>query len=158
MVKKPPKPASSERTLAAKLNHLYSMKRRPNGREYSNQYVADAAVATGLVKTCSQAYLWQLRNGTKDNPTTDLLKALAAFFEVPVSYFVDDEVAERVDRQLAGDHDASTSHDIQLIAARAGKLSAAGRQQVRDLVDYVYRLEAAEHTDHSNESSKDDQR
>ncbi len=137
------------RALADKLNHLFATATARGGHEYSNEQVAAAVVATGV--TISQSYIWQLRKGKKDNPTFKHLQALAAFFGVPVSYFFDDEVTDRVNQQLeelkaeqARLHEIMGSSDAQLMALRAGELSPAGRRQVMDLLDVVHRLEQVE--------------
>jgi transcriptional regulator with XRE-family HTH domain len=138
-----------ERSLAGKLNHLFANSTTRSGQEYSNEQVAAAIVATGV--TISQSYIWQLRKGKKDNPTFKHLQALAAFFGVPVSYFFDDEVTDRVDQQLeelkaeqVRLNRIMASSDAQLMALRAGELSPRGRRQVMDLLDVVHRLEQAE--------------
>lgn len=137
------------RPLADKLNHLFAGMTTRGGQEYSNEQVASAIVATGV--TISQSYIWQLRKGNKDNPTYKHLRALAAFFGVPVSYFFDDEVTDRVDQQLAELraeqarlNEIMDSSDAQLMALRAGELSPQRRRQVMDLLDVVHRLERAE--------------
>jgi transcriptional regulator with XRE-family HTH domain len=137
------------RSLADKLNHLFASTTPRSGQEYSNEQAAAAIVATGV--TISQSYIWQLRKGKKDNPTFKHLQALAAFFGVPVSYFFDDGVTDRVDQQLeelrAEQERLNAimgSSDAQLMALRAGELSPAGRRQVMDLLDVVHRLEQAE--------------
>lgn len=138
-----------ERSLADKLNHLFANATTRRGQEHSNEQVAAAIVTTGV--TISQSYIWQLRKGKKDNPTFKHLQALAAFFGVPVSYFFDDEVTDRVDQQLeelrveqARLNKIMGSSDAQLMALRAGELSPRGRRQVMDLLDVVHRLEQAE--------------
>jgi transcriptional regulator with XRE-family HTH domain len=137
------------RSLADKLNHLFANATTRHGQEFSNEHVAAAIVATGV--TISQSYIWQLRKGKKDNPTFKHLQALAAFFGVPVSYFFDDEVTDRVDQQLeelraeqARLNEIMGSSDAQLMALRAGELSPQGRRQVMDLLDVVHRLEQVE--------------
>ena len=153
------KPGPAGQTLAARLNHLFATVRRPDGKEFSNEQVAAAILATKQVKTLSQSYIWQLRNGVKDNPTVSHLRGLAKFFDVPVSYFFDDEDAERVDRKLAEIQaererlaELTGSSELQLLAMRAGELSPERRQQVMDLLDVVYRLEKAERGTHPIES------
>ena len=142
-------------TLAAKLNHLFATRLRPDRKEYSNEQVATAILATKSVKTLSQSYIWQLRNGVKDNPTVRHLQGLSNFFDVPVAYFFDDDVSDRVDQQLEeikAEQDRLTEiaagSELQLLAMRASELSPARRQQVMDLLDVVYRLEQAERGDH----------
>ncbi|MQA10401.1 MAG: XRE family transcriptional regulator [Pseudonocardiaceae bacterium] len=147
----------ASRSLAEKLNYLFASQVSQDGQEYSNEHVATAITTQGDAKI-SQSYIWQLRKAKKDNPTYKHLQALAGFFGVPVSYFFDDEVTDRVNqqlqslkservrlRELAGDSDA------QLMAMRAGELSPHRRQQVMELLDVVYRLEQAERGDASAE-------
>jgi ESX-1-secreted protein regulator len=132
--------------LADKLNHLFAQVRPRNGQEYSNEQVAAAISANGM--TISQSYIWQLRKAKKDNPTLRHLQALADFFGVPAAYFFDEDVAGRVNEQLtvlkaeqAKLTKLANSSDVQLMAMRAGELSAKGRKQVMDLLDVVYQLE-----------------
>lgn len=147
---------SGTRSLGDKLNHLFASVKPRGGQEYSNEHVASAITAKGV--TISQSYIWQLRKSKKDNPTLKHLQALADFFGVPVSYFFDDEVTDRVNEQL--EHlqaqqerlsELAGGSEAQMIAMRAGELSPARRQQVIDLLDVVYRLEQSERGDHGNE-------
>lgn len=86
-------------SLAYKLDRLFTTL-HPAGRgEYTLQEVIDGIRAQGG-PTLSAAYLWQLRNGTRDNPRKDHLDALARFFGVNPSYFFDGEAADQYDRDL----------------------------------------------------------
>lgn len=140
---------AGERSLADKLNHLFARHTSRSGHEYSNEQVAAAIAENGV--TISQSYIWQLRKGKKDNPTFKHLQALAGFFGVPVSYFFDDEVTDRVNEQLKSLQDEQTrlnqlaaGSDAQLMAMRAGELSPDRRRLVMELLDVVYRQEQAE--------------
>ncbi|MGV7761833.1 XRE family transcriptional regulator, partial [Mycobacterium kansasii] len=54
--------------LAAKLNKLFEVMRKPEDPPLSNPAAAQAITEkTGV--PISAAYLWQLRNGLKTNPT-----------------------------------------------------------------------------------------
>lgn len=137
------------RSLADKLNHLFASVKPQGGQEYSNEHVASEISATGI--TISQSYIWQLRKGKKDNPTIKHLQALAEFFGVPVAYFFDDDVADRIDHQLEQLQaeqqrlaQLAETDEAKIIATRAGELSPARRQQVMDLLDVVYQLEKRE--------------
>jgi transcriptional regulator with XRE-family HTH domain len=140
----------AKRTLAELLNGLFAAMPRPDGKEYSNQQVADAICATKIVGTLSGSYIWQLRNGSKDNPTVRHLKGLAYFFQVPVTYFFDEDVTSRIDQKLAelsAERERMSEiigGDVQLMAMRTGELSPTRRQQAIDLVDVIYQLELAE--------------
>lgn len=137
------------RGLADKLNHLFTVTTSRDGQEYSNEQVAAAITAQG--EKISQSYIWQLRKSKKDNPTFKHLQALAGFFGVPVSYFFDDEVTDRVDQQLADLKaeqarltEIAAGSDAQLMAMRAGELAPHRRRLVMELLNVVYREEQAE--------------
>ncbi|WP_410658373.1 XRE family transcriptional regulator [Amycolatopsis sp. lyj-112] len=142
----------AKRTLAAKLNDLFAATKRSDGRECTNEQVAAALIAGQHVKKASHSYIWGLRNGTRDNPTRGYLQGLAAFFEVPVGYFFDDdEVVRQVDQRLealkverAKLDNLSGDKEIQLLAMRAGQLSPERLKLVKDMLDLVYQQEQAE--------------
>jgi transcriptional regulator with XRE-family HTH domain len=90
---------SAGRSLADKLNYLFAHHTPRNGHEYTNEQVAATICARGEF-TISQSYIWQLRKSHKDNPTYKHLQALAGFFGVPASYFVTDEVTDRVTKPI----------------------------------------------------------
>ncbi|SES42944.1 helix-turn-helix transcriptional regulator [Actinokineospora terrae] len=131
-------------TLADKIDHLFKTI-RPGGREYSYDEVARgcAEVAGG---TFSKTYVWQLRTGQRDNPTKRHLEAVAAFFQVPVSYFFEDETTERVDSQLALAA-AMRDADVRDIALRASHLDPDARRSIVRIMQEVSRLQRARSTD-----------
>ncbi|HEY4020593.1 MAG TPA: helix-turn-helix domain-containing protein [Pseudonocardiaceae bacterium] len=140
------------RTLAERLDHLFSTVRRPDGQEYTNEYVANSVSAKGV--TISQSYIWQLRKQKKDNPTLKHLQALADFFGVPPAYFFDDVVAGQIDEQIEALRvererlsESGGGNEARLMAMRAGELSPDRRRQVMELLDVVYKLEQAERGD-----------
>jgi transcriptional regulator with XRE-family HTH domain len=132
-------PSTPPRTLAEKLQHLFASV-RPAGRgEYSNHEVATAIEAAGG-PTISATYIWQLRKGLRTNPTLNHLEALARFFGVPTSYFLDDEKADEIDAQLellAALRDSK----VQAIALRASGVSAEGLKAIVTMLDHVRRAE-----------------
>ena len=126
------------RSLAEKLDHLFATVHPAKG-EYTHQQVADAILEAGG-PTISATYLWQLRNGKRDNPTMRHLEALSMFFGVPPTYFFDDEVTERIDAELellASLRDAS----VRQIALRAAGLSKESIGTIVDMIDRVRKLE-----------------
>lgn len=138
------------RSLADKLNYLFAHYTPRGGQEYSNEHVAAAICEKGEVKI-SQSYIWQLRKSKKDNPTFKHLQALAGFFGVPVSYFFDDVVTDRVTEQLERLqseqlrlNELTSGSEAQLMAMRAGELSPDRRRLVMELLDVVYQQEQAE--------------
>ena len=135
MVGEQPRP----RTLAEKLDRLFTTLHARGGKEYSYKEIVDAIRAKGG-PTISVGYLWQLRKGVKDNPTKKQLEALADFFGVAPGYFFDDEIAERIDAELkllAALRDSS----VRQIAFRASDLSTQSLVRIAEMIEHVRQLE-----------------
>lgn len=132
--KEPPDP----RTLAEKLDHLFTIVRPARG-EYSHEQVA-AAIAASEGSTISAAYLWQLRKGLRDNPTMKHLEALAEFFGVSPAYFFDDEATARIDADLAL-LAALRDDAVRQLALRAAGLSAESVAALTALTERLRQLE-----------------
>jgi hypothetical protein len=81
-------------SFARLLEDLFERYRKPNGRPYSNEEVANAIRGTGTHIT--QSYIWMLRRGDRDDPRGSHIKALAAFFGVPAGYFLDGDVYQSI--------------------------------------------------------------
>jgi hypothetical protein len=120
--------AAAEGTLAQKINHLFETVRRPDGKSYSNEEVAEAINERGEA-TISGTYLWYLRRGDRDNPTKKHLEVLARFFDVSPAYFFDDGSRPPVDACA------------MRIAARLDGLSPRSLRTVADLIERVRELE-----------------
>ncbi|MCX3058214.1 helix-turn-helix domain-containing protein [Streptomyces beihaiensis] len=126
-------------TLAAKIDALFRVVRRPNREQYSHEEVARACrEATG--ESFSATYLWQLRTGRRDNPTKRHLEALAQFFQVPVAYFFDEEQGAAIaqELELLG---ALRDAGVRSVALRAVNLSAEGVGTISDMIDVIARRE-----------------
>jgi transcriptional regulator with XRE-family HTH domain len=129
----------AERTLADKLNHLFSTVRPRGGGEYSLEDVAEAVRQSGG-PTISATYVWQLRKGIRDNPTKRHLEALAGFFGVPPAYFFDDAATEKIDAELQL-LNALRESSVRQIALRASGLSSKSLDAITDMVERVRELE-----------------
>ncbi|MFF1611531.1 helix-turn-helix domain-containing protein [Amycolatopsis sp. NPDC058278] len=128
-----------ERTLAAKIDHLFRTVRPRSGKEYSFEEVAEAIRGSDGA-SISATYLWQLRKGARDNPTRRHLEALARFFGVPPAYFFDESTATQVDAELAllaALRDAS----VRQIALRASGLSPKTLSAITQLVERAREIE-----------------
>ena len=126
------------RTLAEKIDHLFAVVRPPKG-EYTHEEVATAIRDAGG-PIVSATYIWQLRKGLRDNPTKKHLEALSSFFGVPPAYFFDDQVAARVDAELAllsAIRDAS----VRQVALRASGLSTESLETIAEMIERVRKLE-----------------
>jgi len=127
-------------SLAEKLDRLFQTKRSPNGREYTYAEVATGITVKGIA-AISAAYLCDLRNGTKENPRIKHLEALADFFDVPVTYFLDgDESAIRMYAQLAA-LPAEGNSGLQRIMLRAVDLSPETLEAVAQILEHARQIE-----------------
>ncbi|HTI28178.1 MAG TPA: XRE family transcriptional regulator [Kutzneria sp.] len=135
-----PAPQTEPTSLAAKIDKLFQVVRKPSREQYSHDEVAKACrEATG--ESFSTTYLWQLRTGRRDNPTKRHLEALAQFFEVSPAYFFDDEQSAKIaeELELLG---ALRDAGVRNVALRAVTLSPAGLDTISDMIDAIARREA----------------
>jgi transcriptional regulator with XRE-family HTH domain len=140
-------------TLAAKLDRLFRTIHPPNKAEYSFEDVASAIREAGG-PTISATYIWQLRKGLRDNPTKRHLEALAGFFDVSPAYFIDDEVAARIDAELdllVALRDAP----VKQIALRAAGLSPESLAAITDVIERVRQLEGLPDANPPERESRD---
>jgi transcriptional regulator with XRE-family HTH domain len=126
-------------SLAAKLDKLFRIVRAAGQAEYTHQAVADA-IRRDQGVAISHTYVWQLRTGRRDNPTLQHLTAIAKFFGVPVSYFLDEEQAAQIDRDLEL-LTAIKEVGVAEIALRTADLSPDSRDTVGDMIMKIWRLE-----------------
>lgn len=127
---------ASSSDLAYRLNRLFDEVRPAGrgGRRYTNEDVAAAVKAINPHVRVGGAYLSALRNGTKKNPSTELLAALARHFEKPIAYFFNDiepsgPPATDGLARLAG------NPQVRRLALRALDLSPEGLAAVTRLVE-----------------------
>jgi transcriptional regulator with XRE-family HTH domain len=131
--------ASSRSTLADRLNRLFEVMRRPNEPPLSNAAAAEAITKqTGL--SISPAYLWQLRNGIKDNPTIAHLRAIAEYFGLPPSYLIDGDPDPNIDAQLTL-LQALRDNGVRDLAMRAAGLTPQALNSLSAMIDHVRQLE-----------------
>ncbi len=134
--------SSGPKTLAERIDYLFSAVHPRDRSEYTYREVANAIQERGG-PSISASYIWQLRTGAKDNPTKKHLEALASFFGVSPAYFFDDAAAEKIEAQLAlltAMRDAGVRH----VALRAAGLSKESLDVVRDLIERTRQLEGLE--------------
>ncbi|MFJ9580802.1 hypothetical protein ACIRQF_30985 [Streptomyces sp. NPDC101191] len=94
----PAQPTATTLELATRLNRLFTTL-HPRGRDaYTSQEAAEAITARGYKITEEQVEA--LRNGSWNPAGLQGFEALATFFGVSVGYFVDDDVAAQVSRDL----------------------------------------------------------
>ncbi len=133
-------PMTEHFTLAEKLERLFQSVRSPAGREYTYAEAATGINARGIA-TISAAYLCDLRNGMKDNPRVKLIEALADFFGVPVTYFLDmDPLAARLYGQLVAMPTYDDPESQKLLTFLAD-LSPEARHAVVQIAEQAMQLE-----------------
>jgi transcriptional regulator with XRE-family HTH domain len=131
--------AGSELTFARKLDRLFQSVRPPGGGEYTYAEVSAGIAARG-VATISDTYLCDLRNGTKENPRIRHVEALADFFGVPISYFLDGDESARLFDQLET-LPAAANASVRRIALRAVDLSPETLEAVAGMIERARQME-----------------
>jgi transcriptional regulator with XRE-family HTH domain len=131
-------------TLAQRLERLFETAHPPWRGPYSTTEAAAAINDAAGRPVISYNYLYQLRRGTKTEPGHSRLAAIARFFEVPVSYFTDEETdAARVEKQVEERAVTAALQDqgVRDIAFRAAGLSPASLAAILSVIDNARRLE-----------------
>ncbi|MGH3590110.1 MAG: hypothetical protein ACRDQV_00665 [Pseudonocardiaceae bacterium] len=125
--------------LARKINHLvatlYADERSRPGFAKLAQQIRET---TG--SPISSTYLWELATGKKHNLTQSTLTTFANFFGVPREYFLDDEVAARVDTQLELAL-ALRNRKVRSIALRAEGLSDGTLDSILTMITQARKIE-----------------
>ncbi|RJQ77379.1 XRE family transcriptional regulator [Pseudonocardiaceae bacterium YIM PH 21723] len=124
-----------ERSLAQALSTLIEKKAARDGEAS----VSDQVIGDAIGK--SRTTVWKLRTGQEVNPKIETLESLAGFFGVPVTYFLDDEVAKLTDSQLDSLaaarrlQDAAEQSGVTGLNARLGSLSTDSLIAVAQLIE-----------------------
>lgn len=125
--------------LAEKLNHLFATVPGP-GRNgfYSNDTAAKALSERGI--TVSGVHLSHLRSGRRDNPSARLLAAVAELFGVPIGYFFDGAVEDRINAEL---HALTALKDARAksLMLRAQGVSAQSMDHLEGILDRIRQIE-----------------
>ena len=133
-------PDEDERSFAERLAKLIATVHPPDRKPYSYREIAKGVVdLTGV--SMSATHVQQLAVGARRDPKRSHIQALARFFGVPVTYFFDDDVAERVDGQVA-EVVAWRDTEARDLAQRAMRLSPRDRETVTTLVDQLNSYDA----------------
>jgi len=135
----PPEPAPLPelRTLAEKIEYLFQNVHPGKDRPYTLEEVVAKAREMGG-PTISLGFLWNLRNGKSDNPTVQHLQALAGVFNVPVEFFINDDVAARLAPQLKL-LALLQERGVTDVALRAADLGPAAREALLAVIEVLER-------------------
>lgn len=124
-----------DQRLTALITALYPDERKRPG--YA-KLAKDIRERTG--GAISGTYLWELTTGRKRNVTVEQLDVLAQYFGVPSEYFLNDDVADRVNTQLrllAALRDTK----VRNLALRAEGLSPQALDALLTMVNEARRLQ-----------------
>ncbi|MFD5030243.1 helix-turn-helix domain-containing protein [Streptomyces sp. NPDC058405] len=130
---------AEQRTLAQKLDHLFTTVHPKSRGPYSYEEVASGIERAGG-PTISASYIWSLRTGKKDNPTMKHLEALAGFFGVSPSYFFSEESSERITAELSL-LASMRDNQVRSVALRASGLSAETLETIQGFIERARELE-----------------
>lgn len=120
--------------FAQRLTRLFEETKRPDGKRWTLQYVADECVARG--QSVTKAYILHLKAGQRTEPRLSLVEALADVFRVPVTYFTAD-YAGRVTSDLLPLLMAMQDPGLRRVLGRVdvAELAALSEPPLSDVVD-----------------------
>ena len=125
--------------LADKLNHLFATVPAPTrSGVYSNDTAARALEERGV--TVSGVHISHLRSHRRDNPSARLLAALADLFGVPIGYFFDDTMEERINAELEALSAVRDPRAKQLMV-RAQGVSPEGLGHLEAILEHIRQIE-----------------
>jgi len=130
----------SGRTLAQKFEGLVRTVHEPGRGPYSTREIADAINQQRGAQVISHSTVANLLSGKQTNPTKSVLELLAAFFRVPVAYFFDDAMADKISSELeliAALRDAG----VRDVALRVAGLEDDARQAISAMIDALQRIQ-----------------
>jgi hypothetical protein len=122
-------------SFAELFRRLLDTKRKPNGEHYSDQEIATWCAAHSG-RTFSRTYVWMLRTGRQDQPNFEHVKALAAFFSVPIEYFGTGDYARTLQHEVELVQ-ALRSNNAKQIALRGAGLSDEATKRVLAEIDRI---------------------
>ncbi|MCM6778065.1 transcriptional regulator [Nocardia sp. CDC159] len=124
-------------SFAARLNRLIAEHEARTGVTMSlSHFIRDFERTTGV--PLSKGYLSQLRNNLAPEPRLDLVRAFARYFEVPPSYFLDDERPDDAQGELA---EAMRRAGVGALGLRAAGLSETSLRHIAQIIDNIRALE-----------------
>ena len=133
--------------LAEKLNHLFASVPAPTRSGlYSNDSAAHALEERGV--TVSGVHISHLRSGRRNNPSARLLAALAELFGVPIGYFFDTTMEDRINNEL----DALTAlkdSRAKSLMLRAQGVSPESMEHLEGILERIRQIEGLDQGDQS---------
>lgn len=140
--------AKIPQTLAERVDWLFKHIRQPDGREYTYQEVEAGTKELGYPVT--GAYVWKMRKGKAEKPNWLILRVLAQFFKIPITFFYDEKLTEEKLAMINSENkevsvpqvawrsiQVQRDPDIEEIASQVSKLDKAGRQTILQIIRLV---------------------
>lgn len=128
-------------TLADRIEHLFAQTAGPAGRPVTLQEIVDR-MAERDISTISVSYLQQLRSGQAENPRVQHLRALADAFDVPLTYFFENQTTDaQSESPDEGADPTDLAADERDIALRVHGLSEDALDSIRAVVEIARRSE-----------------
>lgn len=125
--------------LADKLNHLFLTVVAPTRTGlYSNDSAAAALGERGI--TVTGTHLSHLRTGRRDNPSARLLAGLAELFGVPIGYFFDPTVENKINSEL-GALSALRDSEARSLMLRAQGISPQSMEHLKGILERIREIE-----------------
>lgn len=124
-------------SVSEKIDHLFKTVRREDGREFTYD-----DVQRGTGGRVSRSYIWKLRHGRNNNPSLDVIEALARFFSVPPSYFFGPPLADD-DQAAEAAHVAALLRDpsTRQVAEEARGLGPTALSAVSEMIGHLRALD-----------------
>ena len=123
--------------FARKLDELFSRIRKPNGKAFSYGDVAKGIQQQGSEPAITPGYIWKLRTGAIKNPGYRVIKAIATFFNVPATYFFEEEGAEKELDEINLARQLKDAPQVQQIALRASSLADAEQEAILAMINAI---------------------
>ena len=141
--------AKIPRTLAERVDWLFKHIRRPDGGEYTYQEVEAGTKELGYSVT--GAYVWKMRKGKAEKPNWLIVRVLARFFKIPITFFYDEKLTEEKLARILRTENKEVSApqvalrrrkiprdpDVEEITSRVSKLNKADRQTILQVIRLV---------------------
>lgn len=121
-------------TIAKRLDDLFTQTAGPKGRPITLQEIIRKMEERGI-SSMSLSYLQQLRSGQAENPRLQHLRALADVFDVPLSYFLEE------DSDNAGANEGQLTPQEQSLALRVHGLSDGALSSIRAIIELARKSE-----------------
>lgn len=131
-------------SIAQRLEHLFAETAGPQGRPVTLQEII-TRMENGGISTMSLSYLQQLRSGQALNPRVQHLRALADAFDVPLSYFLEEE-----DLVAAEGSSGALTPREQNLALRVHGLSDEALQSIQAVVEFARKREQLDEPSHDD--------